>query len=175
MLAPTFSPRAPWAIRQVSDPRVIIPGNRNSPCGCAVFMFSFCNVVHTPIKWQLDRNDDTPMDIHIYIYMSLYAYISYIYHYIYMSLYTYISLYIYIYIIIYIYVYHYIYIHKYILFNRIITDAELPSQEVHNETPRITRQEAFQAGIVLWLTQLYLSRQNLQEQLCHSTPALIIY
>jgi hypothetical protein len=102
--------------------------------------------------------------------MSLYAYI---YHYIYMSLYTYISLYIY--IIIYICISLYIYIHKYILFNRIITDAELPSQEVHNETPRITRQEAFQAGIVLWLTQLYLSRQNLQEQLCHSTPALIIY
>jgi hypothetical protein len=168
MLAPTFSPRAPWAIRQVSDPRVIIPGNRNSPCGCAVFMFSFCNVVHTPIKWQLDRNDDTPMDIHIYICLYMHIYII-----IYICLY--IHIYHYIYIIIYICISLYIYIHKYILFNRIITDAELPSQEVHNETPRITRQEAFQAGIVLWLTQLYLSRQNLQEQLCHSTPALIIY
>ena len=76
------------------------------PMWLCCFDVFFCNVVHTPIKWQLDRNDDTPMDIHIYIY-------------------------------IFIYIYHYIYIHKYILFNRIITDAELPSQEVHNETPNL--------------------------------------
>ena len=31
------------------------------------------------------------------------------------------------------------------------------------QNAQLTRQEALQAGIVLWLTQLYLSRQNLQD------------